>query len=304
MLKMTWRGLYLSSKFMKNRFYLPISFQWTQNLHCWSKTRTKTVSGDSHHTNGHADQWLCPLQYNFQSPITYSTPQSMSASVPQVACNFLFCAQMLASVSCKCISSDAQVARRCTQVTQLAPILTSVSQVYHRCITGMSQLYRNSLATLTSGKWISLHTIQLSAHMALKFDSVWKVIIWSVIITQFQCCKIFELQSFPFHLVTLKMVLVSQYPITGMFWFREASLNVRWDLEITQQRHFSHSSSSDQITSTLRNQPWPQNPTQGLDCSHIQKIQTKEVTRQLNSFCLTPVESFITHAQSYLCLQK
>ena len=155
----------------------------------------------------------------------------MSASVPQVACKFSFCAQMLASVSRKCISSDAQVARRCTQVTQPAPILASVSQVYRKCIAGMSQLYRNSLATLASGKWISLHTIQLSAHMALKFDSVWKVIIWSVVITQFQCCKIFELKSFPFHLVTLQMVLVSQYPIFGIFWFREASPNAGWESE-------------------------------------------------------------------------
>ena len=67
---------------------------------------------------------------------------------------------------------------------------------------------------------------------------------------------------------------------------------------------FAHSSSSNQITSTLRNQPRHQNPTQGLDRSDVQKIRTKEATRQLNSFCLTPIESFITHAKSYLCLQK
>ena len=53
----------------------------------------------------------------------------------------------------------------------------------------MSQLYGNSIASLES-----LHIIQLSAYMALKFDSVWKVIIWSLIITQFQCCENFELK--------------------------------------------------------------------------------------------------------------
>ena len=60
---------------------------------------------------------------------------------------------------------------------------------------------------------------------------------------------------------------------------------------------FAHSSSSDRITSTLQNQPQPQNPMQGPDCSHMQKIRRKEVIRQLNSFrnlvLLTPNSTFL-----------
>jgi hypothetical protein len=76
-------------------------------------------------------------------------PQSRSASGSQVAHKCVFCVQMLASVSRKCISSDTQVARKCTQVTQPAPILAGASHMYRRCIAGASQVYRNPLATLS-----------------------------------------------------------------------------------------------------------------------------------------------------------
>ena len=79
----------------------------------------------------------------------FTEPQSRSASGPQMARECLFCPQMLAGASRKCVSSDAQVARRCTQVTQPAPILASVSYMCRRYIAGVSQLYRNPLATLS-----------------------------------------------------------------------------------------------------------------------------------------------------------
>ena len=74
----------------------------------------------------------------------------------------VFCAQMPASVSRKCVSSDAQVARRCTQVTQPAPILASVSYMYRRCIAGVSQVYLKCTATCSqpSRRWISVHAVE------------------------------------------------------------------------------------------------------------------------------------------------
>ena len=69
-------------------------------------------------------------------------PQSVSASGPQVARKFLF---YVHSVSRKCFSSDAQVARRCTQVTQWAPILARVSYMYRRCVSSVLQPPGNTL---------------------------------------------------------------------------------------------------------------------------------------------------------------
>jgi len=148
----------------------------------------------------------------------------MSASVRRWLANFYFvrrCSQVcLASVSQVMCRSHAGV-RRSRNRRQILHVyrkcIAGVSQLYRKCVAGVSQLYCNSRNSHKVDK-ISMHAIQLSVHMVLKFDSVWKVIIRPVIITQFQCCKIFELESLPFHLETSKMVLVSQCPITSIIF--------------------------------------------------------------------------------------
>ena len=120
-------------------------------------------------------------------------PQSRSASGPQ----------MLAGASSKCVSSDAQVARRCTKVTQPAPILASVSYMYRRCIAGVSQVYLKCNATFSqpSRTWIRMHAIEC-AHCS----QIWFRLESDQLVSGYHVGKF---EFLPFHLVTSKMGLVS-----------------------------------------------------------------------------------------------
>jgi hypothetical protein len=124
---------------MTNKFYVPnepkISIAGPKIAPEQQESVENGITPRSH-TPGTISDWI-------------TEPQSRSASGPQMARKCVFCAQMLASLSRKCVSSDAQVARRCTQVTQPALILASVSYMYRRCIAGVSQVYHNPFATLS-----------------------------------------------------------------------------------------------------------------------------------------------------------
>ena len=111
---------------------------------------------------------------------------------PQVYRKWLAIFYFVRRCSQVCLASVSQVMRRLHAGVRRSRNRRQFSQVYRKCIASVSQVYRRYVSTVpqlsrNSHKWINLHTIQLSVHM-----------VWSVIITQFQCCKIFELKSFPF----------------------------------------------------------------------------------------------------------
>ena len=128
-----------------NRFYTPISFQPPKTSITGPKLIPKSKWKITSYQWSHGST-ITPAASTFKSTY-YKTPEHVRKCT-QVARKFLFCAQMLASVSRKCISSDVQVARRCTQVTQPAPNLACVSQVYRRCVAIVSQVCRRCVSTV------------------------------------------------------------------------------------------------------------------------------------------------------------
>ena len=148
MLKMTWRGLYLSSKFMKNRFYLPIYFQWTQNLHRRSKTRTETVSGDYQWSRGSV---ITPAAVQLsKSNNIFKTPEHVRKCTESGLQIFILCADAR-----KCIS-QVYLERCAGQATgaNSRKCIASVLQVYRRYVSTVPQLphRRWALATL---QWVA-----------------------------------------------------------------------------------------------------------------------------------------------------
>ena len=162
-------GLYSTSKFMTNEFYVLMIFKWTWNLHRWQKhpTRTTRIRGKRQHT-----KVTHPVRFLTDS---ITEPQRNSASGPQMPRKCVFCAHMLASLS--------QVMRRLHAGVRRSRNRHQLSQVYLICIVGVSQVYLKCTATRSqpSRTWISVHTIECThdskiwfrlAHYQRLFDGV------------------------------------------------------------------------------------------------------------------------------------
>ena len=141
---MLWRGLYPSSKFIKNRFYLPISFQWTQNLHRQSKTRTKTVSGDSHHYQWSRGSMIMPAAVQLsKSNNIFKTSEHVRKCTASGLQFFILCAdarKCISQVYLKWCAGCMQVYAGHATGANSRKCIASVLQVCLNCTATLSQL--------------------------------------------------------------------------------------------------------------------------------------------------------------------
>jgi len=122
---------------MTNGFYVPINFEWTQNIHRRPKNRPRTIRiyGEPHHTKGHMHQ-LGRFLTVFQN----------HRACPQVDRRWLanFC--FMCTV---CLASASQVMRKLHAGVRRSRNGRQFSHVYLTCIAGVSQVCCNPLATLS-----------------------------------------------------------------------------------------------------------------------------------------------------------
>jgi len=143
-------GLYPSSKFMTTKFYIPVTFKWTQNLHCCRKIPPEQQES--------VENGITPRSRTSGTISDCITePQSRSAIRPQMARKCVLCTDARKSVSQVCLKWCAG----CTQV--YAGHATGAN--YRKCIlyiAGVSQVYLKCTATCSqpSRRWISVHAIE------------------------------------------------------------------------------------------------------------------------------------------------